>query len=538
MDKMANYKKHIFNIFLVISLGFTALAGRLIYINQVKSQTYIAMAQSLHLETIAEIEFERGDFLDRYGRSLTSNSENVLVSFDSLEPEIIERNIDIANFDIDDYTSDLDEQLENLYLLNLQPRYSQTSLAVHTIGYVGVANFSEAQTLAQNGIDSTYIGKSGLELQYDSVLQGKSSAQIGVPTDQFGEIMGDLRYLPAGESTNLNVQLTLDKDYQQIAEAAMSDVNGAVVVMEVATGDILAVVSSPSYDQYEGQVETDGDVYLNKAFAYYPPASVFKLVLTLAALDNDITLDNQTSTIYDDFFCDGSITLSTGSIVNCWNSAGHGYEDLSTALANSCNPYFIALGQAVGGDLIEEYCYRLGLAEQNIIGYNVTSMADNIDFNHNVPADVANVSIGEKGIRLTPLLVAQLLATIANDGKLVTPRLVSALLDNDGFIVQSFPAKVGSQVVQESSAIALQEMLANAVENGTGSPAQSEIVSIAGKTGTSQDFGVWFAGFAPVENPQLAISVYVADGESGGTDGGTIFKEIIENIALLEAIGQ
>ncbi len=416
----------------------------------------------------------------------------------------------------------------------MRPRYDTAGTAAHLLGYVGESSAEEYANLLANG-DQTpeYSGKSGLEKQYDEVLRGLCSDKIAVTVDEKGNQTDNaLRYISGDNAgTALNIRLTLDCNYQQIAEAAMSGKNGAAVLLDVKNGDVLALVSSPGFDQYIGQPATDGDDYMNKALAYYPPASVFKIVLALAALDNGISIDGEEAP----FTCGGSITLPGGHTVKCWKSAGHGEEDISAALGNSCNPYFISLGQRLGGALIKEYAYRLGMTEQVLAGLNVNSQ-NQLDFNSKVAADVANVSIGEKGIRATPLMLARLLAAVANDGKLPTPRIVQAFVDEQGREVSTLPSEQPRQVVQATSAKEVRRYLTAAVESGTGKPVASELISIAGKTGTSQNYGVWFAGFFPADEPRWSIAVYIADGESGGSDAGAVCREIAEKIALLEDI--
>ena len=208
---------------------------------------------------------------------------------------------------------------------------------------------------------------------------------------------------------------------------------------------------------------------------------------------------------------------------------------MSAALANSCNPYFVALGQKLGGDKIAEYAWRLGLTEQILRGYEVNS-ANMLDFSSAVPGDVANVSIGEKGIRATPLMIARMLAAVANGGKLPEPRLVLSLETAGGQTVQSIESAEPRQVISSQTAHKLAAMLRGAVQQGTGRPVNSSIISIGGKTGTSQNFGVWFAGFFPADEPRWTMAVYLADGASGGGDAGAVCREVAEKLALLEDI--
>lgn len=568
---MISLRRHRF-VSIMLLLIFCLLAGRLWQINFAQGQNYIAKVQRQRLLSVSEREYERGDFLDCQGQSLTNRAENVLLVFPRLltadkqqslaywqtylhsllkncqltaaaqsqnlkqmlqngEPFILARNLTARQIE---QLAPILQQTEGLYTTTLRPRYGANSLAAHLLGYVGASTAQEAAALKKSGYtDTAYSGKSGLEKQYDLLLREQNSAHIAVAVDEKNQPTAEsLRFIAANSSAAHNLQLTLNYNYQSIAESAMQDKNGAVVLMDVHNGDVLAMVSAPSFNQYIGQPATEGDIYVNKASSYYPPASIFKIVLTLAALDNQISIDEDGAL----FQCSGSITLPNGHSVGCWKESGHGEENLATALGNSCNPYFIQLGQRLGGDLISEYAHRLGMTEQVLMGFQLNNSESQLDFNSAVPADVANVSIGEKGIRATPLMLARLLAAVANDGKLPTPRLVQAVVDENGNVVSEIPSAQPQQVVQSNSARQVRRYLTQAVQSGTGQPAASEIISIAGKTGTSQNFGVWFAGFFPADEPRWSIAVYISDGQSGGSDAGSVCREIAEKIALLEDI--
>ena len=563
---------------MLLKIGFfflfccVLLLGRLAYLQIARGETYTKMVQEQRLETIAVDEFERGNILDCHGRSLTNQLESCLVVFASVIKEQDKTKAFLQNFLqvapeqamvsaeelnhkldsketfivsrglTDEQTKQLQaqiktEQLSGVFILSLHPRYARNPLAVHLLGFVGEANSEEAKQLEKAGLPAdTMVGKSGIEKQYDVYLQGKASDRIGLMVDgQGNQLNQSLRYLEANKAAQTmgyQVKLTLDQDVQEITEEAMAEHSGAAVVIDVKSGDVRAMCSTPAYQQEQGQIAaSEGDVYINKALSYYPPASVFKLVLVLAALDKDIACP-------DDFVCPGYITLSNGRQVACWDKKGHGVENLTTALGNSCNPYFIYLGQLIGGETIKEYTNRLGLTKQTLIGFSTQSLENNLDFNSKVEGDLANVSIGEKGIRLTPLLVAQLLATIANDGKMVTPRLVEGILDEEGNWLKAFVPAQEKQVVKSSSAKALQYILSQAVAAGTGTPVANTVVSTAGKSGTTQNAGVWFAGFAPIEAPQWAVAVYLEDGDSGGKDSGSVFREIVEQLAILYGIAE
>lgn len=562
-DERIRNNKMLFKVSFVFLALVAVIMGRLAFLVVARGDEYVAMAQSSRLKTVAVQEYERGNILDCNGNSFTNNEESCLVVFPQLvsdaawlircfgeqmddndeavttgwrsklsenQPFTIRRNLE--EWQVQEYNNIIEENdLTGIFVLNMRPRYGLDDIACHTLGFVGEPDEEDVEEL--QGLDlpkTTHVGKSGIEYQYNKLLMGKSADKIGVIADEKAHQISDNLRLIEGERQSgrgYDVQLTLNKDYQRFLDEAMAGKSGGAVLMNVENGDILAVSSAPGYNQYEGQGSDEGSDYINKAFAYYPPASVFKTVLVLAALEEGVQCS-------DHFYCNGSITLSGGHRVKCWKETGHGLEDLEAGLGNSCNPYFVNLGQQLGGRAIMDYAYNLGLGEQKIIGYNVVSMEDNIAFNVGSQADVANVSIGENGVRLSPLLVAQLMSVVANGGSVVTPRLVKGIIDSNGDYVKEFATAEPRRVADEENCKTLQKLLTSAVTTGTGVPANSGIVQMAGKTGTSQDAGVWFAGFAPVDNPRYAIAVYDENGESGGSDAGVVVKEVFEQIAVLE----
>ncbi len=557
-------KKRMIQIGSVLLVCGFLIVSRLFYLIVIEGDEYIARAQEERVKTIAVDEFERGDILDCRGESFTNREENCLVIFPQLitdeawlaaevaaiigkndfasvtidwrqklterEPFIVRR--DLGEGEVIKYQQEIEKRgLVGVFVLTLRPRYELSFPACHVIGFVGEADEEETLWLEEQDLSlSTMVGKSGLEYQYNEFLTGAAGEEVGVMTDERSQQTSEqLRLLDGEERQDMgyDLKLTLNRDYQQFLDEAMADKKGGAVLMDVKTGDILAVSSSPGYDQYQGQTEAQGNDYVNKAFSYYPPASVFKTVLVLAALEEGIDCD-------DDFVCTGSIRLGGGHQVHCWEEDGHGGEDLRQALANSCNPYFVQLGQQLGGRKILEYAHNLGLGEQKIIGYAVNSLQENLSFDPRAEADVANASIGENGVRLSPLLVARLMSAIANGGQVVTPRLVEGIYRQDGSLVRAYESAEPRQVISRHNCQVLQEYLRYAVIAGTGSPVNSSVVEIAGKTGTSQDAGVWFAGFAPVSEPRYAIAVYDEEGESGGSDAGKVAKVVLEKIAVLE----
>jgi len=527
---------------------FTVIAFKLAWVAMVEGDSFAAQAQSQRTRSIDYYQYNRGDFLDTYGRKLTGNDSACLVVFPSmLGDEEAAAQIIAGKLELDPEETqallhkktsqgeepfifksgltavEIEKIKENLpegaFMLTLAPRYDVAKPAVHLLGFV------------RKGEGGEYVGVSGLEKQYDEYLRGRSGPQVMAWVDERGRQPEEAKMKLLSSSatdTSANVVLTINIDYQEKLEQALGDMEGAAVVMDVRNGDILSMASSPKMDPYMQEAPKSDDAYVNKAFALYPPASTFKILLALAATEETISIDP--------FTCDGQYELPDGHIVNCWYKEGHGQEDISYALANSCNTYFVALGLTLGGDNIKKYAALAGLTEQKVIGYAL-AQGKYIDFNSAVVGDVANASIGEKGIRLSPVMVAQLVSLCANGGQRVYPRVVQKVVNSYGETVLELPGKEPERVISSKTAAKVASMLRLGVLEGTGTRAQREsLISVAGKTGTSQYQGVWFAGFAPADNPRWAVAVYIEDGSAGGLEGAKVFSQIINDLAVLEGI--
>jgi len=546
-------RKRVWIFGLVFMLLMSAVIIRLFWLSIIDGSRLSAMALDQQTKSFDYHQYSRGDFLDSKGRNITGVVENCLVIFpamledaqfaaealsgiiDSDPEQIIDRLPDEQGVSSEPFilktglTRSQAEQIEQagirgIIAMPLAARYGCANEAVHLLGQV------------QRAADGSYTGIGGLEEIYDSYLNERNDIQVIAYVDAKGNLTADDMFLSVPpEPYSCSIGLTIDLDYQQIACNALSGYSGACIILDPYNGDILASVSSPDYDPYGWAPLAAPDVYVNKAFSLYPPASTFKTVLAAAALEKNILPVNEKGEPAADgeFICDGAYTLPGGYDVSCWKKEGHGKIGLDDALANSCNCYFIGLGLAMGGDMIKEYSARFGLYNTQIIGSSSIS-AGQTDFDNNTKGDIANASIGEKGIRISPLHSAVMMAVCVNGGKTVTPRLVREAAGADGIPLESFYSAAPVQSINEQTAQKLRQMLVRTVDEGTGVNAQGEHISCGGKTGTSQDAGVWFCGFAPAEGPKWVISIYVENASSGGAEAAEIFSSIADRLALLE----
>ena len=568
---------------ILIVVLFSLVILRLAWVMVGQGEQLAAEAAEQQTRSLEYYQYGRGDILDRYGRRLTGIVENCLVVFPAmvedreaaidqiaqtldLDETVIADRLDSGSPSLAPYVlhTGLDgaqaEQilaadLPGVTSLQLAARYNSTYPAVHLIG------FCQQQ-------DGIWRGASGLELQYDRYLTGRIDDQLVAYVDADGRLSQNQLYLVEEDPTYHALQLTLDMDYQQIVENAFTRLGycGAGVIMDPETGDILAAASVEGYDPYFWEA-TSSDAYVNKVFALYHPASTFKTVLAAAALQEGIPLpgsgdsmdadmsaqgkveqsaveaqqvpiDEDASVLdsEDRFLCTGSYQFAPDRQVSCTSvPEGHGLLDLEQAMAKSCNCYFVALGQTLGGSLIRDYSQRLGLVGQQVIGYTLNDYEETayLDFSDQVPADVANVSLGERGVMVSPLQEAVLFSTFVNGGYQVTPRLVEQITTQSGEIVQSFPNASPTRVLSEEVSEQIRSMLVQCVEGGTAVAVSGSLMTAGGKTGTSESGGVWFSGFAPVDEPRWVIVVHVDGGSAGGVEAAAVFRNIIEGIQQL-----
>jgi penicillin-binding protein 2 len=566
-------KNRVLILYLIFSLAFFALIIRLFQIQVIDGAKYSEQAVAQRQKTVNYIQVPRGTIFDRNMRPLTNVEEQpCVVVFPGMVKDVkgtSEFLADLLNIPsksiigkiktpvssnasestvkepfilktglTSEETELIDEaDLPGVYILPLIPRYQPNWPAVHILGSVGRINKEEYQEmcfLGKNYHINDMIGKSGLEKQYEDYLRGGDTEKIAALVDVHGQHLSGSGFTvlsseEAGEVSHHHVVSTIDLDYQDITEKALEGYNGAAVVMDVWNGNILALASSPKFDPDMLEEPITNDAYINKALKNYPPASVFKILIAAAALEEGLVKPE------DLFTCTGGITLPTGQNVSCWNKAGHGEITFTQALANSCNPVFIETGLKLGGEKIIAYAEKFGLNNDTVIGYDLPK-TQHIHFNFNVPGDIANVSIGENGISQSPVLIAKLLSEIANGGFRITPRLVLKIQNEAGKDVKEFSSIAGNRILKPETVSALKDMLNLAVKEGTGRSAQVSGMETAGKTGSSEIGGVWFAGFAPVDIPRWAVVVFIQKGTSGGKEAAAAFQKIVAGLAQAEGI--
>lgn len=452
---------------------------------------------------------------------------------------------------------------------DVQPRrhYVEGAMAAHLMGQIGEIGGDQLEKRAREGYRSgDIIGQAGLEALLESHLRGRAGGR-NVVVDVAGrevEVLDEVAAVPGGR-----VVLALDLDLQREAEAAFLDVPdgeparmGAAVAMDVRTGDVLVMVSRPSYDPnaFAGGIDVEtwnaltGDEWdplQNRAIQnHYPPGSIHKPILAAAILADGIVTP-ETRVFCPGYFRHGRRTY------RCWKRGGHGSVDLHEAIKQSCDVYFYTNGVKLGIDRMAHYARSFGLGHRTGIrlANEAPGLIPSTEWKKRrfgvvwYPGETVSASIGQGYNLYTPLQLAVAYAALANGGKVLQPRLLLRLEARDGRVLEEFPPQVRSEVpISPQHLAVVRRGLAGVVEEqgGTGRRARVPGVRVAGKTGTAQvvrlehtegmeeeeipiryrDHG-WFGAFAPVEAPEIVVGVFVEHGLHGASAAAPIAQRIL-----------
>ncbi|MBP3656383.1 MAG: PASTA domain-containing protein [Clostridia bacterium] len=408
---------------------------------------------------------------------------------------------------------------------------------------------SLAQVLGLCNVDG--VGQSGLELRYDDVLAGEPG-RIVAEVDARARTLPDgvTQYIPA--QAGHTIRLTIDREVQAAVERAVREcaqVNEAAqvqaLVMDVDTGALLAAAMYPTYDPADPPRE-DIDL-LNELMRItvisdvYEPGSTFKMLTAAAAIDSGV------SSPQDGFYCSGKIAVSGGT-VRCWG-APHGAQTLAKALQNSCNPAFTQLALRLGSDTMYKYLHAFGLGSATGVDLYGEASGILIGQKRVTDADLARIGFGQS-VAVTPLQMITAACAVVNGGRLMRPYLVRAIEDADGSIVKVVSPQAVANPISAQTSATMRTLLGDVVAEGGGKNAQVDGWSVGGKTGTAQIYRDGrieanlhigsFVGFAPVEDPEIAVLVIVDEAQVRPDYGGTtaapfaaqIFKEVLPILGI------
>ena len=414
---------------------------------------------------------------------------------------------------------------DGVYLVKESKRnYPFNNNLSHVLGYVGIDN----------------QGLSGLELQYDSYLTGKSGS-IKYFSDAKGNKL-KLNEVYVEPTKGMNVMLTINNEIQKSVERELNNVvlkynpeHALAIVMDPNSGEILAMSSRPNFDpnNYKNysveEINRNLPIWMN-----YEPGSTFKII-TLAA-----SLEENTIDLYNDHFYDGGSINVEGSKIKCWKAGGHGAETFLNVVENSCNPGFVVMGQKLGKERLFKYIRNFGFGEKT--GINLNGEATGILFDESKvgPVELATTSFGQ-GISTTPIQQITAVSAAINGGYLYKPYIVKSILEPEtNTVIKSYKKKLVRKVIGKDTSKEVASALESVVTNGTGRNAFIEGYRVGGKTGTAQkvsngrylsgNYIVSFIGFLPANNPKVVVYVAIDNPKGVIQYGGTVSAPIAKNI--------
>ncbi|MDR7481787.1 MAG: penicillin-binding protein 2 [Armatimonadota bacterium] len=560
----------------VVRLGAALLAllvlieGRLWVMQALQGPMYLRLSEQNRLRDYV-VPAPRGVLYDRKGRPLVTNRAAFTISVLPMEVKepgrLAERLAPLVGLEPQDITARIDagrrrpfepvplrrdadktavitveEQRLDLPGVVVQAEpvrdYLLGTYGAHVFGYLG--EIAEDELRTRPGYRAgDLIGKTGIERTYDAVLRGEAG-RLRVEVDAAGRPMRVLSRETARPGQSL--VLTLDADLQAVAEQALGARTGVVVAMDPRTGEILVLVSRPTYDPalFAGGISPPAwrrltaDRHLpllNRATeGTYEPGSVFKIVTGLAALAEGVATRDSL------FHCTGALRLG-GWVFR--DLAAYGTVNFIRGTAVSCNVMFWTLGRAVGEERLYRYATMLGLGQPTGIDLpaEAAGLVPSAAWKQRVwkepwyPGDTLNMSIGQGWVLVTPLQIARLMAAVATDGTLVRPRLLRRILTPSGRVVaEPAPQVTGRAALPPSALRTMHEGLRAVVDGGTGAAARVPGLAIAGKTGSAENpRGIphaWFVGYAPADRPALVVVVFVEHGRRGGEAAAPIARAV------------
>ena len=570
---------------------FAILAFSFWYLQVVQNEKFNELAENNHQRTIA-LRAPRGVMFDRNGEVLVENRSSFTISIvrehtkdldrtirvlsevAGLDPKVVEETVNRHRREptyrpimiLDDASlaqvaavlaRRLDSELPDVQVEEVPTRqYPAEAFAAHLFGYVGEA--SEGQVESEGLNSGAIVGQAGVEKIYNKLLMGEDGARL-VKVNSMGREIDLVKEIPA--TSGRRMQLTIDKDLQRAAEEGfkVGGFNGAAVVLDPRTGEVLAFTSRPGYDPNDFAAGIDRATWAglntdplkplqNRAIqGLYSPGSTFKIAVAVAALEEGvITSDFRVS-------CRGSAVFY-GRPFQCWKRGGHGSVDLRHAMEQSCNVYYYTIGNMVGVDKIHKWATLLGLGEKTGIDLpnEIEGLVPSTEWKRRrynekwYAGETISVSIGQGQVSITPISLAVMMATVANGGTRFIPHLLRAVDEGKGWQPVQPPAPKSRVELKPETVAALHDGLYLVVNGaGTGGRARIPGKDVSGKTGTAQvislqggkraqgrtardlrDHG-WFVFFAPRDNPEIAGAIFGEHNEHGSTSA-PIAKYVME----------
>jgi len=577
-----------------LSLGafvmFFLLLSRLWYLQVIDTDNLLDQSENNRLRFVP-VAAPRGAILDRNGKVLVSNTPSFsvavipqdvknkdllidnLASYLHLDREEIRTKwakgegrakyypLVVASAISRDQMEFLEENRLSLSGVNIEMKpvraYPNGLLASHLLGYLGEVSEEELRSERYKDYHAgDYTGKSGIEKSWEDLLHGIDGGRQ-IEVDARGRFLRTVA--ESNSSVGSTVVLTIDIELQKAVEEAFGETAGAAVAMDVNTGEILAFASRPDYDpalftgrmppeKWKEYLEDKRHPLENKALkGMYPPGSTFKIVTAIAGLEEGL-IDQHTSVV-----CTGSHKFGN-SVFRCWDKKGHGRVELKKALRESCDVYFYKLAERLGVNRIAAYAKRFGMGAPLGIGLDneKSGVIPNEAWKMKrfgqkwFQGETLSVGIGQGYVLTTPIQLASMIATVANEGLVYKPHLVKRIVDSDGKLLKEFgPQVTGRTGFKPETYRLIKEGLFSVVNDphGTGGMARLSEVKVAGKTGTSQVIKLrdsrgdipyrfrdhaLFVAFAPLEKPEIAVAVIIEHGEHGSSAAAPIAGRLLK----------
>jgi len=585
-------KKRI-DIAMAVIIFFAALLLTRLWYLQIYHGDDFAKLSEINRIRIQQIAAPRGNILDRTGQPIITNRPRFNVTWsreDAPNPDAVIK--DLAKI----LHEDISVLLDRIRAATENPRYMPTRLkedidwetlvtienkhlslpgvrievvpsrdylygdfASHLVGYlaeISPAELTEKRYAKYQSGDQ--VGKQGVEKIFEEYLKGeKGRNYLEVDVHGFEQRQMQLQEPFPGN----DLHLTLDIELQRAAEEAMGDKAGAVVVMEVNTGNLLVMCSTPPLhlQEFVGGISTTAwnkllndplNPLLDKTIqGQYPPGSTFKIVTALAAISEGVITPDAT------YFCGGSLNFGNRKY-GCWKKGGHGTVDFHRALVESCDVYFYSVGMRLGVDNIAKYANSLGLGKKTGIEleHEKGGMIPSTAWKQQrykekwQEGETLSVAIGQGYVLTTPLQLCRMTAAVVNGGTLYRPQMVHSVTAPDGRTLKTFSPISDGKILGSAHSLALiQDALVGVVNSASGTAKVVALpdVLIGGKTGTaqvvrlSQNEGLsgnnipykyrdhaWFTSFAPAEKPEIAVTVLVEHGQHGGSAAGPVARAV------------
>lgn len=566
MPTELHIRKRVFALLMMLAFLFSLLTLRIAYLTTARSSelTQRGISQWTREGTVYA---RRGSILDTNGQTLVISATAYIVSADprkvsdiSLFTQTVCPILDLSEESV---TQKLSDRTKASVILKRQVsrekadelRSLQASAGEAVAEQLEALLFDEdvrrayprgaflTQTLGLTNVDS--VGQSGLELQYESLLRGTAGVSLR-SVDGKSQPIYDSGNLYIEPQDGNSIKLTIDATIQDICEKAMRecyDVNKAqavhLIAMDPYTGAILAMCSKPDYDPNDPpRDQTDALTQLMRIRLIsdsYEPGSTFKILTAAAALDAGVT------TPEDGFYCSAKITVD-GDTIRCWGSP-HKDETMAEALQNSCNPVFVELALRLGTERMYQYLHAFGLGSKTNVDLQGEGSGILIPVQSVKNVDLARIGFGQS-VAVTPIQMITAACAVINGGRLMQPYLLKEAIAPDGTVLYRTQPKVVSTPISEETSATMRELLELVVSEGGAKNAAIEGYRIGGKTGTAQvykdgriarDVHIGsFLGFAPADDPRIALLVIVDEADVpvdyGGTTAAPFARQILADV--------